>query len=243
MDPSYAQRYRDLASRHWWWRARNDSVRDVATRLLGTRRDAAILDIGCGDGVLFSFLSRFGEVEGIEPDASVVSEDTPWRQRIQIRPFDASFTPGRRYDLILMLDVLEHLDDPLRALRQVRDLLKDDGRLLLTVPAFQMLWTHHDDLNRHFRRYTKRELAQIARGAELQVQEDWYAFQWLFVAKLVERVREQMVGPSPPEEVPRERINEALYRVCWAERRLTGRFMPFGSSLMAVISRRGPSAA
>ena len=85
--------------------------------------------------------------------------------------------------------------------------------------------------------------AQIARGADLQVQENWYAFQWLFFAKLVERVREQMVGPSPPEEVPRERINEALYRVCRAERRLTGRFMPFGSSLMAVISRRGPSVA
>ena len=237
MDPSYAQRYRDLATRHWWWRARNDSVREVAARLLGSRRDAAILDIGCGDGVLFPFFSRFGDVVGIEPDPGVVSEDSPWRQRIQIRPFDESFSPGRRYDLIVMLDVLEHLEDPSRALRQVHDLLKDDGRLLLTVPAFQLLWTHHDELNRHFRRYTKSGLFSVAQGAGLHVLESWYAFQWLFLAKLVERARERVAGPSPPEEVPPDRLNEMLYRVCAAEQRLTGRIMPFGSSLLAVIGR------
>jgi len=212
-------------------------VRDVATRLLGTRRDAAILDIGCGDGVLFPFLSQFGDVEGIEPDPAVVSEASPWRERIQIRPFDESFSPGRRYDVILMLDVLEHLDDPLRALRQVHGLLKDDGRLILTVPAFQLLWTHHDELNRHVRRYTKRGLITVAHGAGLQVLESWYAFQWLFFAKLVERARERVAGPSPPEEVPAERLNEALYRICSVEQRLTGRIMPFGSSLLAVIAK------
>lgn len=237
MDPAYAERYRDLATRHWWWRARNDSVREVATRLLGARHDAAILDIGCGDGVLFPFFSQFGHIEGIEPDSGVVSEDSPWRARIQIRPFDEGFTPGRRYDLIVMLDVLEHLEDPRRALRQVHDLLKDDGRLLLTVPAFQLLWTHHDELNRHFRRYTKSDLVTVVHGSGLQVLESWYAFQWLFFAKLVERARERVLGPSPPEEVPGERLNDALYRMCAAEQRVTGRHMPFGSSLLAVIAR------
>lgn len=238
MDPSYARRYRDLATRHWWWRARNDSVREVAARLLGARRDAAILDIGCGDGVLFPFFSQFGAVEGIEPDSGVVSEESPWRRQIQIRPFDESFSPGRRFDLIVMLDVLEHLDDPHRALGQVHDLLEDGGRLLLTVPAFQALWTHHDRLNRHLRRYTKRGLSSAAAAAGLQVQESWYAFQWLFLAKLAERVRERLRGPSPPEDVPAERLNEALYRVCAVEKRLVGRVMPFGSSLLAVVARR-----
>lgn len=212
-------------------------MREVATCLLGVRRDASILDIGCGDGVLFPFFSQFGVVEGIEPDSGVVSEDSPWRARIQIRPFDKAFSPGRRYDLIVMLDVLEHLEDPLRALGQVHDLLEDDGRLLLTVPAFQLLWTQHDELNRHFRRYTKRALRTVAQGAGLQVLESWYAFQWLFFAKLVERARERVAGPSPPEEVPAERLNEALYRMCAVEQRLVGRRMPFGSSLLAVMAR------
>jgi SAM-dependent methyltransferase len=238
----YAQRYRDLATRHWWWRARNDSVREVASRLLGERQDAAILDIGCGDGVLFPFFSQFGDVEGIEPDAGVVSEESPWRPRIQIRPFDESFSPGRRFDLIVMLDVLEHLEEPGRGLAHACELLQDDGRLLITVPAFQLLWTHHDELNHHFRRYTKSALSSVAQSAGLQVLENWYTFQWLFFAKLVERARERLAGPSPPEEVPGDRLNDALYRLCRAERRLTGRIMPLGSSLLAVLARRGGEA-
>ncbi len=78
-----------------------------------------------------------------------------------------------------------------------------------------MLCTHHDYLNRHFRRYTKRELSQIARGAELHVHEDWYAFQLLFFAKLVERVREQWSVHSPPEELPRERYQRNVVSRLW----------------------------
>ncbi len=162
---------------------------------------------------------------------------SPWRRQIQIRPFDESFAPGRRYDLVVMLDVLEHLEDPRRALGHVHDLLAADGRLLLTVPAFQLLWTHHDELNRHFRRYTKSGLLADVQGSGLRVLESWYAFQWLYLAKLVERVRERVAGPSPPEEVPAERLNETLYRLCAVEQRVMGRHLPFGSSLVAVLDR------
>jgi SAM-dependent methyltransferase len=237
VDPSYAQRYRELAIRHWWWRARNETVRQVAGEAIGARRGINVLDIGCGDGVLFPFLSGFGDVDGIEPDPTVVSADSPWRSRIQLRPFDASFMPGKRYGLILMLDVLEHLEKPVEALHHVRELLDDDGRLLITVPAFTLLWTHHDDLNRHFYRFTKATLTDVVRGAGLEVVDSWYLFQWLFFAKLVERLREKVAGPSPPEEVPAETVNNALYRLSMAERRVTGRAMPFGSSLLAVIRR------
>jgi SAM-dependent methyltransferase len=212
-------------------------VREIAGRLLDGRRDAAILDVGCGDGVLFPFLSRYGDIEGIEPDASVVSDDSPWRSRIQIRPFDASFAPGRRYDLILMLDVLEHIERPESALRHVHDLLAPGGALLMTVPAFQLLWTHHDELNRHFRRYTKSMLVEAARDSGLVIRESWYAFQWLFFAKLVERARERVFGAAPPETVPGPAINDALYTISIAERQIVGRHMPFGSSLVAVMVR------
>ena len=237
MDPTYAERYRDLARRHWWWRARNDSVRREVTRLLGGRRDAHILDVGCGDGVLFPFLSGFGEVEGIEPDPSVVSADGPWRSRIRIASFDDGFRPGARYDLILMLDVLEHLQDARAGLRHAADLLQPDGHLLITVPAFRLLWTHHDDLNHHVTRFTKRSLAAAVEGTGLVLVASWYLFHWVFFAKIAERAREAIAGASPPADVPGDPVNEALYRVCVAEQRLAGRFMPFGSSLIAVMRR------
>jgi SAM-dependent methyltransferase len=238
MDPAYAQRYRDLALRHWWWRARNDQVRDEIARLLQGRRDARILDIGCGDGVLFPFLSAFGDVRGIEPDPLVVSADCPWRERIAMRPFDASYAPDIRFDLILMLDVLEHFPDPDPPLRQIHTLLADDGCLLVTVPAFRTLWTHHDDLNRHFNRFTKATLAAAMSRARLEIVDEWYLFQWLAAAKVIVRARERVAGPSPAEEVPPGGANTVHYRLCAIERRLTGRIMPFGSSLLAVAKRR-----
>jgi SAM-dependent methyltransferase len=237
MDPSYAAHYRDLAIRHWWWRARNDCVRHEINHLLDSRRDAAILDVGCGDGVLFSFLSQFGDVQGIDPDPAVVSPDSAHRHRIELRGFDESFLPGRRYDLILMLDVLEHLEDPVRAVRHAASLLAGDGRLLVTVPAFRVLWTHHDDLNRHVTRFTVGRLRAVVRGAGLDTLQCWYLFHWLFFAKMVERAREWVGGPSPPEQLPGDRLNEALYRLCRLEQRLAGRRVPFGSSLLAIIGR------
>jgi len=238
MDPAYASRYIDLASRHWWWRARNDRVRREVSRLLGTRRNARVLDIGCGDGVLFPFLSGFGEVEGIEPDPQVISPVCPWRDRIQVRPFDESFGAARPYALILMLDVLEHLEDAPGALRHAAGLLEDGGHLLVTVPAFRALWTHHDELNHHLTRFTKRELASAVRDAGLDILTSWYLFQWLFFAKLAQRLREAFTGPPPPEEVPASFLNSALYRMCRAEQAVAGRVMPFGSALIAVIGRR-----
>lgn len=203
--------------------------------MLGPRRDVAVLDIGCGDAVLFSFLSEFGTVEGIEPDPSVVSPDSEWRHCIELRAFDESFLPGRRYDLILMLDVLEHFEDPGRALRHAATLLNEKGRILLTVPAFRLLWTHHDVLNRHFHRFTKTQLRGVVLSAGLDVFESWYLFHWLFAAKLVARAREWMTGPSKPEAMPAEPINEMLFRICAGEQRVAGRNVPFGSSLLAVI--------
>lgn len=237
MDPAYAERYRDLAARHWWWRARNDCVRGEVTRLLGTRRDARVLDIGCGDGVLFPFLSTFGHVEGIEPDPAVVSPESPWRSRIRITPFDESFVSSTRFDLILMLDVLEHLDDASAAVRRAGELLREGGTLLVTVPAFLMLWTHHDELNRHVTRFTRRRLAGVAGGAGMEIESSWYLFHWLFFAKLFERARECLTGPRPAAEVPAGWINDAMYRVCRLEQHVAGRVLPFGSSLVAVIQR------
>ncbi len=127
MDPKYGEAYRELFEKHWWWRSRSELIIDRLRQLrTGHRRDGArkrILDIGCGDGLFFDRLAEFGNVEGVEPSIDLVSPDNPHRNRIYVCPFDENFRPGKQYSLITMLDVLEHLDDPMGALRHALDLL------------------------------------------------------------------------------------------------------------------------
>ena len=239
MDPEYARRYRELYERHWWWRAREQFVLEVVRRHLSPGGARSILDVGCGDGLLFDRLAQFGEVQGVESDPTLVGPANPHRYRIHIGPFDASFAPGKRYGLILMLDVLEHLPDPADALRRAVDLLASDGLLVVTVPAFRLLWTTHDVLNHHYTRYTRRGFMALARAAGVRVTHAVYFFHWLFPAKLVTRLIEAITHPRPSApRVPPGWVNETLYRLSRLEQRLlTPLGVPFGSSLLAVGQR------
>ena len=155
---------------------------------------------------------------------------------IHVRPFDASFQPGKSYSLIVMLDVLEHLPDPVAALRHALSLLEPDGVLLVTVPAFRALWTTHDDLNRHYTRYTRASFGRVARAAGMQVDVCRYFYHWLFPVKLAVRLKERLfrTRPSNPE-VPPAPINGVCRTVSRLEHTLCRRMsLPLGSSLLAV---------
>jgi SAM-dependent methyltransferase len=239
MDPKYGERYRDLFEKHWWWRARSKLILDVLRRLQPAQGWKTILDIGCGDGLFFPQLSQFGEVEGVEPFGELVSHGNPYRDRISICPFDENYRPGKQYSLILMLDVLEHIEDAVGALRHAVDLLAPDGRLVATVPAFMALWTNHDVLNYHFVRYTKSSFRPVARQAGLRIQEERYLFHWTFPVKLGIGFRERLFRlQAQPAQVPARPVNELLF---WASRleqkTLTALSFPFGSSLMVVGAR------
>jgi 2-polyprenyl-3-methyl-5-hydroxy-6-metoxy-1,4-benzoquinol methylase len=234
VDAEYGQRYRELFERHWWWRAREHVILDALTRHGATVRRQAILDVGCGDGLFFDRLAELGEVEGVEPDGTLVDPKGRWASRIRVAPFDARFAPGKRYSLILMLDVLEHLDDPAAALRHARTLLEPDGLLLITVPAFRALWTRHDDVNHHVTRYTKATWQALAGDAGVTTSEARYFFHWTFPAKLLVRAVEAVRPPRDERaRVPATPINAALYGLSRLEHRLLSwAGLPFGSSLL-----------
>lgn len=237
MDPEYGRYYRRLYETHWWWRARETAI--VAE--LRRRRPAAgwprILDIGCGDGLFFDRLAEFGAtVEGIEPAADLVSESSTRRGRIYITPFDAAFQPSAPYDLIVMLDVLEHLDHPGDALRHALSILAPGGTILITVPAFRALWTHHDDINHHVTRYTKGSFRAMAEPAGLAIARMDYFFHWTFPVKLAQRAVEAVRRPTAVRPgIPAAPVNQALYWLSHAERAVLAPLrLPFGSSMMVT---------
>ena len=240
MDRRYADKYRALYERHWWWRSREDEILWHLRRIRLHGSPPRILDVGCGDGLFFPQLERFGEVEGIENDGAVIAPTVERARRIHVRPFDASFAPGRRYDLITMLDVLEHFPDRVATLRRALELLAPDGTLLITLPAFQSLWTAHDEFNQHYVRYTRRSFLADADQAGVRVDEMRYFFLWPAAVKLLVRLKEGLLGGAPePAEVPPAPINALLYASCRIENRV-GRVVPFpvGSSLIVRAGHR-----
>src|SRR5947207_3124809 len=111
MDVQYAAAYPELYHRHWWWRVREEILLRKIRRILPDGHDARILDVGCGSGLFFDRLEQFGYVEGVEADQAAVERSGRWRNRIAVGNLDATYSPAARYDLILMLDVLEHIHD------------------------------------------------------------------------------------------------------------------------------------
>jgi 2-polyprenyl-3-methyl-5-hydroxy-6-metoxy-1,4-benzoquinol methylase len=239
MDARYARHYRDLFERHWWWRSREDLILETLARLRSGNIWGSILDVGCGDGLFFEKLQMMGRVEGVEMDPSGVSSEGPWADRIHICPFDESFQPGRTYALILMLDVLEHLADPLSGLLRAVELLQPDGTILITVPAFPILWTSHDILNRHYRRYTRRTLKTLATQAGAQIHGERYFFHWTGPVKLAMHYKEKILGGTAAvPQVPAPWLNRCLYRLSRVEQGIFRTVpLPFGSSLLAVAGR------
>ena len=216
--------------------------RTSSTSSSGSFRQGAttnILDIGCGDGLMFEALSRFGDVEGVEIDASIVSEGGRWADRIFVGPFD-TFEVDRRYGLILMLDALEHMQNPARSLRRAVDLLMADGIVVLTVPAFNSLWTSHDVVNEHVERFTRRTLGALAAQSGAQMISSSYFFHWLAPVKLAVRAKEMVFAPrSVNPRIPPGWLNTTLIGLSRIEQRAVSRLpMPFGGSLFAVIAPR-----
>jgi len=240
VDREYGDRYRDLFEKHWWWRARTEYVIETLRRYRPASGFPTILDIGCGDGLFFDRLQEFGQVEGVEPDAELVNPANPQRSRIHICPFDESFAPGKSYSLVLMLDVLEHLERPAAALKHALELLEPQGLFMATVPAFRMLWTNHDVINHHFTRYTKQSFRDVAGLAGLAIDDERYLYHWTFPVKLGVRLAEGALRLEPKPPSPGDRwINEALFRISRLEQKLlTPLSVPFGSSLMIVGKKK-----
>ena len=196
--------------------------------------------MGCGDGLFFPELETFGSVCGVETDDRIVDPNGPFFDRIHLGCFDDSYQTDQQFDWIVMLDVLEHIPDAITALKKARDLLNPSGRMLLTVPAFNLLWTKHDDFNHHTTRYTKRLMRQQTSKAGFKIENQHYIFHWTFPAKLLVRLKEKLSPAAPkPASLPGKVSNAILKTLCRFEQAtLTPLRPPFGSSLVVSLRKK-----
>jgi 2-polyprenyl-3-methyl-5-hydroxy-6-metoxy-1,4-benzoquinol methylase len=247
VDPAYEQKYYRIERAHAWSVGRRDLVASML-EVFGVPRAARVLDVGCGGGLLVEKLAAAGytAVSGI--DASQVAVDAASRQGIRgVTCADATSTDfdDAAFDVVVASDVLEHILDEGRALHEWKRIVRPGGLVLIYVPAFSFLWSVHDEVNRHFRRYSRSQLQSVVLGAGYELDRIGYWNTALFpptlLVRMVTRMRRDR-APSAENDAFLELnpvTNRVLTSVLLAENRLiaAGFDPPIGVSVYAVCRR------
>lgn len=246
MDKSLYDQFYKIEADHWWFAARREIVLNLIERYIPAKSGNAILDVGCGAGMMIEYLKSFGHVRGLDFSEEAVrygnlrmgndtviqlgnlSEDVPFE--------------NESYSLITLLDVIEHIDDELNALKTVCRLLRQEGLLVCTVPAYQFLWSGHDVLNHHKRRYTRKELKKIIIASGFEIEKISYFNSFLAPFVLLSRFissSQKRMEPKSDFKIYPQGLNTLLKKIFLTEKYLLPYIsFPFGISLICV-ARKG----
>lgn len=230
----------ELDQRHWWYRARRQVLAALIGRLASPPPNAAILEIGCGTGHNLAMLGGFGTVEALELDerARAIAEQRLGRAALKSPLPELKGVKTGHYDLIGAFDVIEHIADDAAALASIARRLKPGGKLVMTVPAHQWMWSAHDVVNHHRRRYSRATLSKLIEGSPLKLEAIGYFNSLLFPAAIAQRMASRLRGKDDADlKLPPAPLNKALEKTFALERHLIGLLpLPPGLSLFAVAS-------
>ena len=248
MDANYYEAQFPIEDSHWWYLGRRRVLRKILSTF-SPEPSGVTLEVGCGGGGNLALLSDYSaELKAVEmePAAVAAAKKRGLGDIQQGKLGDALPLYEQQYDLIAMLDVLEHIDDDAQALRQVHALMAKQGRFIVSVPAYPFLWTRHDEVAHHCRRYTRKSLVAKLEAAGFEVKFVSYFNTLLFPLALVTLLYARLFGIDPEAaiEQPVKPLN-ALFRGLFSfeSRLLPTLRMPFGLSIVLVAETRKSSAS
>jgi 2-polyprenyl-3-methyl-5-hydroxy-6-metoxy-1,4-benzoquinol methylase len=230
---------------HWWFRARRRIVWSLVCRHVdgGPSRRLRICELGCGTGGNLEPIANQHDVVGVEcsPQALAIS-----RKKLGDRihygrmPNDVDL-PAQVFDVVLMTDVLEHIEDDAASAATALSLLRPGGIVVATVPAYQWLYSPRDAHHHHFRRYDKQQFAALWRSKRAETlllsHYNTLLFPPAAAIRLASKVAARRHG-SGDLAIPPRAINNLLARLMGSEANLLGRMpFPFGLSLIAVMRK------
>lgn len=244
---------RDVEDTHWWFAGRRRILRgflqDIVTKISATtdhssmqgERATRILDVGCGTGANLETLAEFGAASGVDISAEALDFcRARGLKDVRLGAAEKLPYPDESYDIVTALDVVEHLDDDVAGLREMRRVLRRGGYALLFVPAFMFLWGVQDDVSHHRRRYTLPALKRAASEAGLTIERATYANLTFFAPILAGRALMRLTGARPASEnnVNIAACNNIFGRAFGAERFWLRRMnLPLGVSAICVARR------
>jgi SAM-dependent methyltransferase len=252
MEHEHQQRYYELGKSYWWLAGKYRIIQDVTQRAFRPAHGRPrVLDLGCGPGNLLDFLAPHGDTYGSDFSADALRFCAGRGHR---RLFRADFhdlpLKSESFDLVTCIDVLEHLEDDQRAVAELQRILRPAGLLVVSVPAFQVLWGDHDTLYGHFRRYRAAEVRALLETAGLRVLKLTYFEPLFFLPLWLYRNLKKLVvrrgGIAERDDFVRlpQVVNALLTRLIAAER-FAIRYLtfPFGVTLLAVAEKAADSPA
>jgi SAM-dependent methyltransferase len=242
MDAALYPRIAAVEDTHWWFAGRRAICEGMLDRIT-LPADALILEVGCGTGGNFPMLARRGHLYAMDENESALAFAASRRLAKLARgslPGQIPFAAGC-FDLVVMTDVLEHIDDDVGSLSAARFSLKSGGRLLMTVPALSWLWSEHDATHHHRRRYSAIDLRCLLGNAGFAIDYlsyyNFLLFPLIAAVRLLQRFRPATRNGSGRHDLtmPPRYMNALLLRTFASERFVLGRFLPpVGVSLIAL---------
>ena len=242
MEKSYYKLHAEVQGSHWWFVTKKEIVLTLIRRFVIGRKNHAILDIGCGCGLMLPALSSIGETFGIDADDDALAYSRATFQGNVEKGSLPNKLPyeGKQFSIVTALDVIEHLDDDEAALVAIFNKLDLGGHAIITVPAFMFLWSKHDELNLHRRRYTYGELLKKLQNAGFSIEKISYYNTLLFPLIYTHRLLERVLGLKGVSDVekPLSLVNQILRFIFKLEAIMLPYVnFPFGVSLIAVVKK------
>lgn len=250
MEIDYEKTYHEVERDHWWFKQR----RSILLKMLkGLTKDARILDIGSSSGLMLEELRGHGfkaaQLYGVDISEKAIANchDNGFENAFAMDAHNITLDKNS-FDLIIASDCLEHLERDEEALTNWYGLLKPGGRMIIFVPAYQFLWSHHDDVNLHYRRYTNSGLSEKLRRNGFKIEKSGYWNFLLFFPIAAVRLLSNMVKSksTQPQEgdmdgdlaMPQPIVNSLFGGIISMENKLIpGLRFPFGISTFCVVSK------
>lgn len=238
MDSEILRKMERVQDEQWWFKARRKILVDRIVREAPPR--AKILDIGSGTGAnLVHMQNSLPDAHIIGLDSNKICRDACEKKGFKIISGTADHLEfsDDAFDLVTMLDVMEHLEYPEDSLKEIRRVIRPGGKIILTVPALQMLWGAHDEISHHYRRYERSEVIRLLEENGFRVNYISYYNFFLFPLAFAVRMMEKVIRKYRDEqEIPPFVINEIFYRIFLSENFVIKRnwTFPIGLSIICI---------
>ncbi len=251
MDKKYYEEYYHLERNHWFFTARLNILESQIKKHISRNPGKVlnILNIGVATGATSQMLDKYGTVTSLEydKDCCQLLEEKTGIKALNASILELPFEENS-FDLICCFDVIEHIEDDQTGVNEMLRVCRENGHVFVTVPAFMFLWSHHDEINHHFRRYTRKNLLKLFETLPLKVVFNSYFNFFLFfpialfrltISKLLAKKQSDSTGSDFEIMGKSGMINSIFYKIFNVENPIlkSGLSLPVGVSLMAIVKK------